>query len=143
MLVRELMTTDVVTCPREATLREAVGQLCEHGVGSVILLSEEGHPTGIVTESDTLCVAYETDRPLSEIDVADLSHRAVVTASPDETVQRVARRMAAEGVKKVPVMDGLDLVGIVTLTDIVWHLSALRSEAAEFATMDREWGPND
>ena len=66
-----------------------------------------------------------------------------MTAAPDETVQHVARRMADEGVKKVPVMDDIDLVGIVTLTDIVWHLSDLRSEAAEFAEMGREWGPHD
>jgi CBS domain-containing protein len=143
MLVRELMTTDVVTCPVDATLRTAVGELCEHGVGSVILLSEAGHPTGMVTESDALCAGLDGDRPFSEIDVADLSHRAVVTAVPDETVQHVARRMADEGVKKVPVMDDLDLVGIVTLTDIVWHLPELRSEAAEFATMDDRWGPRD
>ena len=54
MLVRELMSSDVVTCPVRATLREAVGKLCEHDVGSVILLSPEGHPTGIVTESDAV-----------------------------------------------------------------------------------------
>jgi len=143
MLVRELMSTDVVTCSEEATLREAVGKLCEHGVGSVILLSQEGHPTGMVTESDALRAGYETDRPFSEIQVAALSHRAVVTVSPDETVQHAARRMAEEGVKKAPVMDGIDLVGIVTLTDVVWHLSDLRSEAAEFATMDERWGPRD
>ena len=143
MLVRELMSSDVVTCPVRATLREAVGKLCEHDVGSVILLSPEGHPTGIVTESDALRAGYETDRPFSEIQVSELSHRAVVTAAPDETVQHVARRMADEGVKKVPVMDDIDLVGIVTLTDIVWHLSDLRSEAAEFAEMGREWGPHD
>jgi CBS domain-containing protein len=40
-------------------------------------------------------------------------------------------------------MDDLDLVGIVTLTDIVWHLSDLRSEAVEFATMNDQWGPRD
>lgn len=142
MLVRELMSRDVVTCPADATLREAVGELCQHDVGSVILVSEDGHPTGMVTESDALRAGYESDRPFSEIQVSDLSHRAVVTASPDETVQHVARRMADEGVKKVPVLDGIDLVGIVTLTDIVWHLSDLRSEAAEFAEMGREWGPS-
>lgn len=141
MLVRELMTTDVVTCPEDATLSDAVGALLEHGVGSVILVSEEGNPTGIVTETDALRAGYETDDPFSEIQVGDLSHGAVVTAKTDETVQHVARRMAGEGVKKVPVIDGIDLVGIITLTDIVWHLSDLRAEAAEFAEMDTRWGP--
>ncbi|MFW6017922.1 MAG: CBS domain-containing protein [Halapricum sp.] len=141
MLVRELMTSDVVTCPEDATLTVAVGELLDHGVGSVILTSEEGHPTGIVTETDALRAGYRTDRPFSDIRVTDLSHGAVITASPDETVQHVARRMAAEGVKKVPVMDGVDLLGIVTLTDIVWHLSDIRSEAAEIAEMNPGWGP--
>lgn len=136
------MSKDVVTCSEDATLREAVGELREHGVGSVIVLSAEGNPTGIVTESDALQAGYETDRPFSEIRISDLSHRAVVTASPNETVQHVARRMADEGVKKVPVLDDLDLVGMITLTDVVWHLSDLRSEAAEFATVDQKWRPN-
>ncbi|MEF8881542.1 MAG: CBS domain-containing protein [Halapricum sp.] len=143
MLVHELMTTDVVTCDADATLREAVDRLLEHGVGSVILTSDEGNPTGIITETDALRAGYETDRPFSEIPVRQLSHGAVITASPDETVQRAARRMADEGVKKVPVMDGIDLVGVVTLTDIVWHLSDLRSEAAEISEMGPEWGPRD
>ncbi|QSG05080.1 CBS domain-containing protein [Halapricum desulfuricans] len=141
MLVRELMTAAVVTCDEHATLSAAVGKLLEHGVGSVVLTSDGGNPTGIVTETDALRAAYRTDRPLSEIRVADLSHGSVITASPDETVQRVARRMATEGVKKVPVMDGVDLLGIVTLTDIVWHLSDIRSEAAEVAERGSEWGP--
>lgn len=141
MLVEELMTTDVVTCDESATLREAAGKLLEHGVGSVILVSEEGNPTGIVTETDALRAAYRADRPLSEIGAGGLSHGAVITASPEETVQHVSRRMAREGVKKVPVMDGVELLGIITLTDIVWHLSAIRSEAAEVAEMGSEWGP--
>lgn len=141
MLVEELMTTDVVTCEENGTLREAVGKLLEHGVGSVILLSKEGNPTGIVTETDALRAGYRTDRPLSEIPVSELSHGAVITASPEETIQHVSRRMAREGVKKVPVMDGVELLGIITLTDIVWHLSDIRSEAAEIAEMGSEWGP--
>lgn len=139
MLVRELMSTDVVTCHEEATLREAVGKLCEHGVGSVIVLDDDGHPVGMVTETDALQAGYDTDRPFSEIRVGDLSHRAVVTVAPEKTVQHVARKMSEEGVKKVPVMDHLELLGIVTLTDIVWKLPELRSEAADLASPPREW----
>jgi len=141
MLVEELMTTDVVTCEESRTLREAVGKLLEHGVGSVILISAAGNPTGIVTETDALRAGYRTDRAFSEMTVGELSHGAVITASPEETIQHVSRRMATEGVKKVPVMDGVDLLGIITLTDIVWHLSDIRSEAAEIAEMGAEWGP--
>ncbi len=142
MLVEDVMTTDVVTVSHEATLRAAVEQLLTERVGSVIVVDDDGYPVGMVTETDVLRAAYETGAPLEAIAVADLSHRAVVTTRPDRTVRHVARKMTEEGVKKVPVMDGIDLVGMVTLTDIVWRLSDIRKEATELAEMPDEWGPN-
>lgn len=137
------MSTDVVTIPETATLREATERLLECDVGSVIVMSEEEHPVGIVTETDLLSASYETGEPLAEMAVADLSHKPVVTTKPSATVPHVASRMATKGVKKVPVMDDLDLVGIITLTDIVWHLSAIRKEASALADAREQWDPND
>jgi CBS domain-containing protein len=138
MLVRELMTTDVVTVGTGASLDDAVGRLLAEGVGSVVV-TEDGTPAGIVTETDALEAAHDRGEPLAAIPVTDLAHTPVVTADPDRTVQGVARTMADEGVKKVPIVEGLDLVGIVTLTDVVWHLSDIRKEAIGIA--DRDWGP--
>ncbi|WP_135667706.1 CBS domain-containing protein [Halorhabdus rudnickae] len=139
MLVEDLMSTDVVTVGSAASLREAVGQLLEYGVGSVVVLSDEGNPVGIVTESDALRAGYTTERPFAEIPVSKLAHHPVVTTQPSTTIQSVATKMGDNDVKKVPVMDGLELVGIITLTDIVRHLSAIRVEAGEVATSPDEW----
>jgi CBS domain-containing protein len=49
--------------------------------------------------------------------------------------------MAEETVKKVPVMDDLELVGIVTMTDIVWHFAELRKEASEMGEAYSRWKP--
>lgn len=136
------MSTDVVTVPRSATLREAVERLLAEDVGSVIVMSEEGNPVGIVTESDALQATFQTGDPLREIDVADLSHRPVVTTKPSATVPYVANRMASEGVKKAPVMDDLDLVGIITMTDIAWHLSEIRKEASAYGEAISQWKPD-
>lgn len=141
MFVRELMSTDVVTVPGTGSLRAAVGELLANEVGSVIVVDGNGNPTGIVTETDILHAAYQSRRSLDEISVSDLSHRPVVSAEPEQTVQSLARQMGEEDVKKVPVMDDLDLVGIVTLTDIVWHLSDIRKEAREIQDAYSEWDP--
>jgi len=139
MLVEDLMSTDVVTVGVEASLREAVEQLLDRGVGSVVVLSEEGNPVGIVTETDALRAGYITGKPFRELPVSELVHRPVVTTDPGTTVQAVARKMADNDVKKVPVMDGLELVGIVTLTDVVWHLSDIRAEVGELNTRPESW----
>lgn len=142
VLVHEVMTDDVVSVPRSATLREAVERLLTEEVGSVIVLSEEGNPVGIVTESDALQAVYQTGKPFREIDVADLSHRPIVTTKPEATVPHVANEMASKGVKKTPVMEDLDLVGIITMSDIVWHLSELRKEASSYGEALSQWQPD-
>jgi CBS domain-containing protein len=139
MLVEDLMSTEVITVPVDASVRDAVGQLLEHAVGSVVVLSDEGNPVGIVTESDTLRAGYVTERPFEEIPVDKLAHHPVVTTDPATTVQGVAEKMADNDVKKVPVMDGLELVGMITLTDIVWHLSDIRAEVGKLNTRPEEW----
>lgn len=128
MLVSELMSTDVVTVDRESSLADAVERLVEHGVGSVVVV-ESGNPVGLVTETDALEAALETGRSLDAIPVADVGHRPVVTTRPDRTVRFAVRQMAAEDVKKVLVIDDLDLVGILTHTDVVRHLTDIRNEA--------------
>lgn len=141
MQVRDLMSTEVVTIPVEATVGEAVDRLLAASVGSVVVVDEDGDPVGIVTESDALQAARSTDKPLSALDVRSVGHRPVVTTTPSTSVPTVARQMADEGVKKVPVLDGLELVGIVTLTDIVWHLTSLRQETAAAETVREAWNP--
>jgi CBS domain-containing protein len=143
VLVEEVMTEDVVSVARSASLREAVERLLTEDVGSIIVLSDEGNPVGIVTESDALEAAYRTGEALREIAVADLSHRPIVTTTRDATVPHLANEMASKGVKKAPVMDDLDLVGIVTMSDIVWHLSELRKEASSYGEAISQWQPDE
>lgn len=138
MLVAELMTADVVTVDHEAMLDDAVERLVGNGVGSVVVV-KSGYPSGIVTETDALKVALRTGRPLSAIPVDEVSHSPIVTTSPDATVQGVARQMADEDVKKVPVVDDLELVGIVTHSDIVWHLSDIEDEATRLDQVRDQW----
>ncbi|ACV48744.1 MULTISPECIES: CBS domain-containing protein [Halomicrobium] len=138
MLVEELMSTAVVTVDLDATLAEAVQRQLDAGVGSVVVL-DDGAPCGIVTEHDALAATLRTGRPLDDIPVAKLAHGSVVTTTPETAVRSVARQMSDEGVKKVPVLDDLDLVGILTLTDIVWHLSDIEGERSEIEATRERW----
>ncbi|MFC6973619.1 CBS domain-containing protein [Halomicroarcula sp. GCM10025709] len=142
MLVRELMSTDVVTVAVDESMATAVGRLLDAGVGSCVVLDEDGTPMGLVTESDALAAAHETGRPLTEITVREVGHRPVVTTTPDRSVSAVVRTMTAEDVKKVPVMSELELVGIITLTDIVWHLSDLKRELSTTDRVRNRWDPS-
>jgi CBS domain-containing protein len=138
MLVREVMTAHVVRCDVEAPLQVAVGKMLDAGVGSVIA-TREGHPTGIVTETDVLRMGYTTGRCFENISVAESMSHPLVTVAPDRTVQSAIRTMVEDGIKKLPVVDGIDLVGVLTMTDVVTHEQDLLDEAHRDGARRHDW----
>jgi len=127
MLVSEVMTADLVTCPVEASLRDAVERMLRRGVGSVIV-SDDGRPAGILTETDVLHAGYVAQRPFDEIPVRKVMSGSLVTIAPEKTLRRATQRMHAEGVKKLVVVEDFTPVGIVTTQDVIESYHDLKSE---------------
>jgi len=128
MLVRELMTTDLVTAPIEVDMQTIAKRMLDARVGSIII-TNDGTPTGIVTESDALRVGYAADKPFSAVPVRAAMSHPLVTIEPTATVRAATNRMVDEELKKLPVVSGLDLRGILTMSDIIRAHSDLLKEA--------------
>ena len=128
MLVRELMTTDLVTAPIEVDMQTIAKRMLDARVGSIII-TNDGTPTGIVTESDALRVGYAAEKPFSAVPVRAAMSHPLVTIEPTATVRAATNRMVDEELKKLPVVSGLDLRGIITMSDIIRALSDLLKEA--------------
>lgn len=120
MLVEDVMETDLVTADIDGSLRDAVGAMLEHRVGSVIVTAS-GNPTGIVTETDALQAGYLTEQPFDAIALERVMSDSLSTVAPTKTLRFAIQRMAEAGVKKLPVVEDLDLVGIVTMSDVTRH----------------------
>ncbi len=128
MRVSELMSRELVTVPLGATMKGAAGQMLQNGVGSVIVLNDET-PAGIITETDALRVGYATNRPFEDVPVRKVMSRPLTTIEPTKTVRTAIGRMRRESVKKLPVVSGFDLVGIITMSDIIFNHGELLNEA--------------
>jgi len=128
MRVSELMSRELVTVPVGATMKGAAGQMLQNGVGSVIVLNGET-PAGIITEMDALRVGYATNRAFEKVPVRKVMSRPLKTIEPNKTVRTAVGRMQKEGIKKLPVVSGFDLVGIITMSDIIFKHSTLLAEA--------------
>jgi CBS domain-containing protein len=128
-------------------MKGAAGQMLHNGVGSVIVMND-GTPAGIITEMDALRVGYGTNRPFENVPVRKVMSRPLVTIEPNKTVQTAIGRMETEGIKKLPVVSGFDLVGIVTMSDIVRNHGELLTEARNLESGHGgrdpdEWRGND
>lgn len=138
MLVEDVMTTDIVTCGYESSVQTAVVRMLEKSVGSVIV-ERDGDPMGIVTETDSLTATAASKQPLHEIPVAKIVSHPLVTVQPDVPISKAVDRMKSEGIKKLPVADGIELAGIVTLTDVATSCSDIVKEARHESGMRNRW----
>ncbi|TDB87788.1 CBS domain-containing protein [Actinomadura sp. 7K534] len=130
MLVREAMTSPVVTIPRTATVRQAIRVLHEHNVTALPVVDEPGRLAGIVSEMDLLQGVFEHDprafvRPVATTAapaprlVEEVMTRDVETARPNGDVAVLAEMMMKTRIKSVPVLDGSTIVGIVSRRDLI------------------------
>lgn len=125
--VADVMTTDVVTRDAETTLEAVAAAMLKNRVGSVVV-TEDGNPFGIVTETDVIGAAYHTGDPLAAISTRAVASHPLVTIDETRTIRETIARMEAEGVKKLVVVDGLSVAGIVTMGDVVTHFDEISTE---------------
>jgi CBS domain-containing protein len=116
MLIREVMTEEVVTAAPERTVREIAELMRERNVGSVVLLRDH-RPIGFVTDRDLALSVIADGRDFGD-HVADHASSPVITAEPGMEVEEAAELMVRHGVRRLVVVDAERLTGIVTLDDL-------------------------
>src|SRR5271170_2375068 len=117
MEIREVMTESVVTTSPERSVREVAELMRERNVGSVVLVDEGGKPVGFITDRD-LAIGVLADGRESSDAAAAYASNPVVTAAPQLGLTEAAALMVAHGIRRLPVLDGDRLSGIVTLDDL-------------------------
>jgi CBS domain-containing protein len=115
--LEESMTAGVVTAPPEASAISVARQMREQRVGSVVIVDPAGSPVAIVTDRDlALRVFAEGADPESA--AGEYASRPIVCGEPAMELDEAAALMVQHRVRRLPVVDGDRLAGIVTLDDI-------------------------
>jgi CBS domain-containing protein len=121
--VRDVMTPATVTESRSDSLRAAAAQMWRQQTGS-LLVTEDGRLAGIITERDVLrAVALGADPDQSSVD--EVMTAEVFSVSPDTQLQDAARQMAARWIRHLPVVDGDEIVGVVSMRDVTGVFAAM------------------
>lgn len=132
MQVRDAMSPDVLTIGPTHTLRQAATQMATRKVGAAVVHDPDSVGPGILTERDVLDSLGRGQDPDAEIVGDHLTPDAVV-ATPDWDLDRAAAAMLAGGFRHLVVCDGDDVVGVLSVRDIVRAWSATRSSAGAIA----------
>jgi CBS domain-containing protein len=118
MKVRDAMTEHVLTITPGRSLREAARFMTDHNVGAVVIIDPEEPGPGIVTERDVVRSLGAGENPDNELVRDHLTSRATF-ADADWGLEEAADAMARGGFRHLVVIDGGELVGIISMRDLI------------------------
>ena len=118
MEVREGMSKVVLTVGPGHTLREAAKLMTEKSVGAAVVIDDEYPGPRIISERDILNSLGRGEDPDSER-VGDHMSDTLITAAPEWSLERAAMEMAKRHIRHLVVVEGSELMGILSMRDIV------------------------
>jgi CBS domain-containing protein len=120
---REIMTPDVTCAGEKETLADTARKMADLDVGSLPICGEDNRLKGMLTDRDIVIKAIAKGRNPTEITAGEFAQGKPVTIGADDDVSEVLRTMASHKVRRLPVIDGHNLVGIVAVADVARALS--------------------
>ena len=119
--VKDVMTKSVISVDAKATVNEAAKMMEDAKVGAIVVM-ENNTPVGLITDRDfavkIVAHAYPITTPVRQIMSSPL-----IAIGPDETVMMAADLMYTREIRKLPVIDNDNVVGMLTATDLVNQLA--------------------
>ena len=117
--LEDVMVGEVITVEADATVKKAVELMNKHEIGCLIVVNTETEkPIGIVTERDMLKRVLVELKDPRKTKVSEIMSKPLVFGTPHMDVEVAARLMFKKKIKKLPVVENGNLVGLVTLTDL-------------------------
>ncbi|RKI67353.1 CBS domain-containing protein [bacterium 1xD42-67] len=119
MQVKDLMSPSAVTVEPAASAALAARLISRHNVGALPVCGPDRRLRGMVTDRDIVlrCVAAEEDP--AQTPVRDIMTRSCAAVAPEADCREATRLMALHQVRRLPVVDGGKLVGVISLSDLV------------------------
>ncbi len=119
--MRHVMTSPVRTMESNGTVVAAANMMVQHDFGSVVVV-EGKKPVGIITERDITKQVIKGEKVLKET-VKNVMTKAIVTAPPNMPIQDAFELMLMNKVRRLPIVENNNIVGIVTVKDLMrWVL---------------------
>ena len=115
--VAEVMTRNPVAMDAKDPVTKAAAAMRDRGIGTVVVMTD-GSPCGVVTDRDITVKAVATGRDPSKMPLEQICSDRIVAVTPDQSVEDAVRVMKSHDVKRVLVMEGKELKGIVSLGDL-------------------------
>ncbi|MHA2378461.1 MAG: CBS domain-containing protein [Candidatus Thorarchaeota archaeon] len=125
MLVRDFMTSIIVTAESETPVLEAARLMAAEDIGS-LMVTRGDVLIGMVTRKDVISAQLLSEDIYSSLSVEDIMTSPVVTISPDADLGQTISVMNQTDIKCLPVMEGDSVIGVVSASDVIRVLATVK-----------------
>lgn len=115
--IREVMTSDPVQVPEEMSIIQVAEIMRDRDIGDVIV-TNGSDVVGIVTDRDLVVRGLASGNGFEMLAVGDVASREIQTVSPDDPVAKAVSVMSEQAIRRLPVVDNGELVGVVSIGDL-------------------------
>jgi CBS domain-containing protein len=119
---RDLMTPGAECIGEKETLRDAAAKMRELEVGALPICGEDNKLKGVVTDRDIVIKVVAEGKEPDSVTAGALGQGKPITIGADDSAEETLRTMADHEVRRLPVIDGQELVGMVALADVARSL---------------------
>lgn len=116
--VREIMSSHPVSLPSDASLIEAAKTMRDNDIGDVLIMEPDGRLMGIVTDRDMVVRGIANEKEARNTTIADVCSPDLVAVDADDDAERAVQVMRQRAIRRVPVMDDGQVVGMVSIGDM-------------------------
>ena len=119
---REIMTPDVTCVGEKESLAEAAKKMADLNVGALPICGEDNRLKGMLTDRDIVVKVLAAGKDPASTTAGELGEGKPVTIGADDSIEEALRTMIDHKVRRLPVIDGHDLVGIVSQADLATNI---------------------
>lgn len=138
MLVKDIMSSPVITTDEDATANRAAELMDKHGLGCIVVTSKEGKPLGIITEKDLVSRVLAKNIKPDSLKAKEVMTSPLITIEPGETISEAARRMSRLNIRRLGVVYKGQLTGILSSKDVLAVMPELIEIIQERALIEGE-----
>ena len=129
---KDIMTTNVITVSRNASIYDAITTLVEHHITGLPVVDDDMTIVGVISEKDMLKKLYDVEDRAGKVD--HFMTRMVITFDHEDSIMEICNCFIHNQFRRVPILDHGKVVGIISRADIINYMLKLKSKDTVYAT---------
>lgn len=138
MLVRDVMSSPVITIEENAPANRAAELMDKQDLGCIVVTNKEGKPLGVITERDLVVRVLSKNVKPDSLKANEVMTSPLITIEPDATISEAARRMSRQNIRRLGVIYKGQITGLLSSKDILSVMPELIEMIQERARIDNE-----